>query len=149
MVTCEVLADLVLADHLTDLDADPVGPGQPSGLDAGDDRARGGFSVAARRSSRLRARSAARSGVAAGDQPLAGVVRAGDLGQVLLVEQRQLQRPAAAISFLMAGARSAVIQPMPRQVFQGSIRAEVIMPRSPTMTIRFSPNLSRTPARSR
>ena len=32
-------------------------------------------------------------GVAAGDQPFAGVVGVGDLGQVLLVEQAHLQRP--------------------------------------------------------
>jgi hypothetical protein len=32
-------------------------------------------------------------GVAAGDQPLVRVVRVGDLGQVALIEQRQLQRP--------------------------------------------------------
>ena len=48
--------------------------------------------------------------VAAGDQPLAGEVRAGDLGQVLLVEQADsCSGPPSAISFLMAGARSAVI----------------------------------------
>ena len=35
---------------------------------------------------------AGQDGVAAGDQPLAGEVRGGDLGQVLLIEQRQLQR---------------------------------------------------------
>jgi hypothetical protein len=32
-------------------------------------------------------------GVAAADQPLPGIVRVADLGQVLLIEQRQLQRP--------------------------------------------------------
>ena len=32
--------------------------------------------------------------VAAGDQPLAGEIRRGDLGQVLLIEQRQLQGQA-------------------------------------------------------
>ena len=53
------------------------------------------FSVAASRASWVRARSAASTGVAAGDQPLAGVVRLGDLGQVLPVEQAYLQRPAA------------------------------------------------------
>jgi hypothetical protein len=31
--------------------------------------------------------------VAAGDQPLAGVVGVADLGEVLLVEQAHLQRP--------------------------------------------------------
>jgi hypothetical protein len=33
-------------------------------------------------------------GVVAAHQPLAGVVRMGDLEQVLLVKQRQLQRPS-------------------------------------------------------
>jgi len=44
------------------------------------------FSVAARSSSRVRARSAASTGVAAGDQPLAREVFGGDLGEVLLIE---------------------------------------------------------------
>jgi hypothetical protein len=49
--------------------------------------------------------------VAAGDQPLAGVVRAGDLGEVLLVEEAELERAAVGYELLMAGARSAVIHP--------------------------------------
>jgi hypothetical protein len=51
----------------------------------------------------------------------------------------------------MAGARSAVIHPYAsgRAVpssswFKAAIRALVIMPRSPTMTILASPNFSRT-----
>ena len=49
------------------------------------------FSVAASSWVRLRARWAANSGVAARDQPFAGVVGMGDLGQILLVEQAHLQ----------------------------------------------------------
>ena len=50
--------------------------------------------------------------VAAGDQPLAGEVVGGDLGEVLLVEQADSwSGPSSAISFLIAGARSAVIHP--------------------------------------
>ena len=52
-------------------------------------------SVAASRSSRLRARSRASIGVAADDQPLAGKVGRGDRRQVALVEQRHLQMAAA------------------------------------------------------
>jgi hypothetical protein len=48
------------------------------------------FSVAASRSSRL-GRAGGQDRVAAGDQPLAGEVRGGDLGQVLLIEQGQLE----------------------------------------------------------
>jgi hypothetical protein len=40
----------------------------------------------------LRARSAASTGVAAGDQPLAGEVIGGDLGEVLLAGQAELER---------------------------------------------------------
>src|SRR6185295_13712491 len=52
------------------------------------------FSVAVRRSSRLRARSVANCGLR--HQPLAGVVGVGDLGQVVGVEQAHLQRPVIA-----------------------------------------------------
>ena len=41
--------------------------------------------------------------VAAGDQPLAGEVRRGDLGQVLLAEQGQLQRPVLGHELLDGG----------------------------------------------
>jgi hypothetical protein len=51
------------------------------------------FSVAASSSSRVRARSAARTGLRQAGQPLAGVVGAADLGQVLLTGKGQLQRP--------------------------------------------------------
>ena len=47
----------------------------------------------------------------------------------------------------MAGARSAVIQPkrwFSSVSFSAPMRAVVIMPRSPTMTIFFSPNVSFT-----
>ena len=49
------------------------------------------LSVAASSSSRLRARSRGDERVAADDQPLARVVHAGDLGEVLLVKERELQ----------------------------------------------------------
>ena len=99
-----MLAGLVLADHLADLDADRPGAGQPAGLDPGDDRGEqllgGGQQVLARAGA-----VGGQDRVAAGDQPLAGVVRAGDLGQVLLIEQGQLQR--AVVGHELADGRGA------------------------------------------
>ena len=70
------------------------------------------FSVAASSSSAGAGPVGGQDRVAAGDQPLAGEVRRGDLGEVLLVEQADsCSGPSSAISFLMAGARSAVIHP--------------------------------------
>jgi hypothetical protein len=52
------------------------------------------------------------------------------------------------MSFLIAGARSAVIHPyFPSSSRMASMRALVIMPRSPTMTILFSPNVPCTASR--
>jgi len=89
-----VLADLVGVDHLADLDPDGIGPGQDASLHAGGDLREeglgGGQEFAA-----LAGAVGGQQGVAAGDQPLAGVVGVGDLGQVVLVEQRQLQRAFA------------------------------------------------------
>ena len=85
--------------------------------------------------------------VVAGDQPLAGEVEVADLGEVLGVEQRHLQRPVIGVRAAICGARSAVIHPKPVAVSgsslssrKASIRAEVIMPRSPTSTSPVSPN---------
>ena len=91
--------------------------------------------------------------VAAGDQPLAGEVRRGDLGEVLLVEEAELE--GAVVGHELAdgrgaqrgdppvGVRSGLALPVSRW-FMAWIRALVIMPRSPTMTILASPNFSRT-----
>ncbi len=88
----EVLAGLVLADHLADLDADRPGAGEPAGLDAGEEGGEqllgGGQQVLADPGA-----VGGQDRVAAGDQPLAGEVIGGDLGEVLLVEQAELQRP--------------------------------------------------------
>jgi hypothetical protein len=69
---CGTLAGLVPVDHLADLDADlPRAPelaGLQPGALLGEHR------------------------IAAADQPLAGEVFGGDLGQVLLVEEAELQR---------------------------------------------------------
>jgi hypothetical protein len=49
------------------------------------------------------------------------------------------------MSLRMAGARSAVIHPyFPSSSLSALMRAVVIMPRSPTMTILFSPKVSLT-----
>jgi hypothetical protein len=81
-----LLIILVFADHFADLDPDWPGAGQPPGLDAGDD---GGQQLLGRLQQVFPLASAlsGQHRVAAGDQPLAGEVRAGDLGQVLLIEQ--------------------------------------------------------------
>ena len=76
--------------------------------------------------------------VAADDEALAGIVVRDDLRHVALVEQRELQGPPSAASALIAGARSAVIQSKPAGARSASMRALVIMPRSPTSTMRFS-----------
>ena len=63
------------------------------------------FSVAASRSSPLAGAVGGQHRVAAGDQPLAGEVRGGDLGEVLLVEQGQLER--AVVGHQLADGRGA------------------------------------------
>src|SRR6185437_2859676 len=72
----EVLAGLVCADHLADLDADRPGAGQPARLDPGDDGGQqplgGGQQVLP-----LAGAVGGQHRVAAGDQPLAGEVRRG------------------------------------------------------------------------
>ena len=73
-------------------DPDVVGAGQGAATDAGHDlveQCLGGVEQGAAFAGAF----GGQQRVAAGDQPLAGVVGVGDLGQVLLVEQGQLQRP--------------------------------------------------------
>ena len=97
----EVLADLVLAQRPVGLDADLVGVAEPPGIDLafdlGQEGLGGGQQVLALASALL-----GQQRVAAGHQPLPGVVRAGDLDQVLLVEQAKLQR-AAVLGQLLDG----------------------------------------------
>ena len=99
MVTVEVLAGLVPADHLADLDADRPGAGELAGLDAGEE---GGEQLLGGGEQVLAGAGAVggQDRVAAGDQPLAGEVRRGDLGEVLLVEQAELQRPVVGHELL-------------------------------------------------
>ena len=94
----EVLAHLELSADLADCDADLIGAGQGSLADALGDV--GQFLLG--RLQEVLAFAGAFGGqrrVAAGDQPFAGVVGVGDLGEVLLVEQAHLQRPVVAGQF--------------------------------------------------
>jgi hypothetical protein len=94
----EVLAHLVLVDDRADRDADLVGAGQPARADAGDD----GFQQFVGGGQQVVAFAGAFGGqqwVAAGDQPLAGELGVADLGHVLGVEQRHLQRPILGSQF--------------------------------------------------
>ena len=111
MVTAKCLPVLYLLITLPT--STPIGPA-PASLPAWTRAMRGAssFSVAASRSSRLRARSAASTGLRQATSRSPGKSGGGDLGQVLLVEQATAAAgPSSAISFLMAGARSAVIHP--------------------------------------
>jgi len=88
-----VLADLAPVDDSPDADADLVRVLDPAlaelVFDLGQEGVGGGQQILA-----LAGALGGQQRVPAGDQPLAGVIRAGDLGQVLLVEQRHLQRAA-------------------------------------------------------
>src|SRR5207253_4572037 len=87
----EVLAGLVPADHLADIDPDGPGAGELAGLDPGDE---GGEQLLGGGQEFFAGAGAVggQDRVAAGDQPLAGEVGGGDLGEVLLIEQGQLER---------------------------------------------------------
>ena len=110
MVTVKCLPVLYLLITLPT--STPIGPA-PASLPAWTRAMRGAssFSVAASRSSRTRARSAARTGLrqATSRSP-------GKSGEVISARSCWSNRlscsgPPSAMSFLMAGARSAVIHP--------------------------------------
>ena len=61
--------------------------------------------MAARSSFAVARRGRGQDRVAAGDQPLAGEVFEVDLGETLLVEEAELQRPSSAISLRWPGAQ--------------------------------------------
>ena len=89
----EVFGHLVFVDHRADPEPDLVRAGQPAGGDRGEDGGQevfgGGEQFAA-----FAGPFGGQERVAAGDQAFAGVVGVADLGEVLLVEQGRLQRPA-------------------------------------------------------
>src|SRR5208282_4107545 len=87
----EVLADLAFIDDLADL----VGVFQPARLNRRPDSVQfflGGGQQGFALGGALRGQR----GIAAADQPLAGVAGIADLGEVLVIEQRHLQRPVVA-----------------------------------------------------
>jgi hypothetical protein len=75
--------------------------------------------------------------VLAHHEPLAGKL-GGDLGEVTLVEQRELEGAGIEKSADLQ-ALSAVIQSSPAGISSSRMRALVIMPRSPTSTTRDRP----------
>ncbi len=90
-----MLADLALIDDLADLHPDLVSVFHPARLYRRPDFAQfflRGFQQGFAFGGAL----AGQRGIAAADQPLARVSGVGDLGEVLLVEQRHLQRPVVA-----------------------------------------------------
>jgi hypothetical protein len=100
----EVLGHLVLVQDLAGLLADLGGAGEPAGRSAGGDR--GEQLLGGRQEGLALAGALAGQGrVAAGDQPLAGEVLAGDLGEVLLVEEAELER--AVVGGELADGRGA------------------------------------------
>ena len=138
-----VLAHLAPVDDLPDPDADLVGVDEPAGGDRGGDggqvgvggREQGGAFPGAFVGQRR---------VAAGDQPLAGVVGVVISARLCWSNRLSCSGPASAASAATAGARRAVTQPNPPSSRSAAILALVIIPRSPTSTRSVSPNLART-----
>ena len=87
----EVLFHLALVDHLADRERDRRRPGERAGLDPRFDRRQRGLGRGEQVFAFARPLGRHQR-VAADDKPLARVVGACDLAQVLLVEERQLQR---------------------------------------------------------
>src|ERR1035437_2165170 len=101
-------------------------------------------SVASSSARRLRARSGARAGVRHATRRSAG-----ECGWVISARLAWSNRvicngPSSAARAAIAGARSAVTQPNPPSSRKASTRALVIIPRSPTITMSVSLNVSRT-----
>ena len=108
-----MLGHLAPVDDLADPDSDLVGVDEPAGGDRGDDLAEVGVGGGEQGGAFAGAFVGQRR-VAAGHQPLAGVVGMADLGEVGLVEQADSwSGPSAAASAATSGARSAVTQPNP------------------------------------
>src|SRR5512134_2467418 len=136
----EVLGDLAPPQHGADLERDRglaserAAEARRRRLDVGEIPF-----VAASRSSRLRARSAARSGFRQTTSRSPG--KSGELISAMSFSSKSdsCKCPPSTASAWMAGARSAVIQLSPAGFSSSSILAPVIMPRSPTNTTRFRP----------
>ena len=139
----EVLGDLAAAEHGADRLADGgsarerLASAADAGLDALQVPLGGGEQFASLARAFLGQRR-----VAADDEALARIVRAFDLGQIALVEQRELQRAAVGRE-RPDGRRPERGDPVePGRWSSSSMRALVIRPRSPTSTTRFNPKRS-------
>jgi hypothetical protein len=136
----EVLGHLVLVDAGTDFEADLGLAAQGTALEPGrlGDAREGARSVAARSSSRLRARSATRAAL-----PQTTRRSPGKAGAVISARSRSSKSsswswPSATRAWIW-GALSAVIQSSPASFKSQAMRASVIMPRSPTSATRCMP----------
>lgn len=88
-VQLEVLGHLVVVGGVAGAHADLAGVCEPAGGDLAGDLVQLGLGGGQQRSA-LAGALVGHEGVAAGDEPLAGIVGIADLGEVGLVEQRQL-----------------------------------------------------------
>ena len=134
----EVFLDLVAAQRWTDRQADLISPGQRAALDTLSDLSQ----TALGRLQQLGSFAGALCGherVAAHDQPLPRVVLGGDLAEVGLIEQRQLQ--LALAGELLDLRRFERRDPADIRLASSSwMLALVTIPRSETTTTRESPN---------
>jgi hypothetical protein len=146
-VAVKVLAHIVFPDHPPDGFTDAAGPAQgAAGHPLGD-----GGQIGLGRLQEFVAFACAfgREGeVAAGDQPFPGEVGIADLGQILGIEQADLQPPLVGGEFgdrrgAQRGDPPEPGSPVGVSPRSAKMRAEVIMPRSPTSTSRVNPKRSR------
>jgi hypothetical protein len=136
-LSVEVLSHLVAITHPPGAQPDLSGIAEPSGGDGDDDLCEVGRDRPEQRLA-LSGPSGGEEGVLAGHEALAFVVGVCDLAEVLLVEQRGLDRTVFQ-ERLDLRSPQAVTHPKPPVSLGATIGAEVIMPRSPTKTSRLSP----------
>ncbi len=101
-------------------------------------------SVAASMLSRVRARCPARAGLRQAISRSPGKSSLVISARSCSSKRLSCRGPSSCMSFLIAGWRRQVIHAIPSIFFRSLIRAVVIMPRSPTITMVASPNVSRT-----
>jgi hypothetical protein len=123
-VDVEVLAGLVLPDHLAHGDPDRPGAGESARGDASGDWGQELFG-GGQQGRALAGAVGGQDRVAASDQPLSGVVRAGDFGQVLLVEQAHLQRPAIGHELFDRGGAQRGDPPVGAAGWRGAVACGV------------------------
>src|ERR1035437_8710602 len=139
-----VLGHLVPADDFADPDPDLAGPVQAPGTGGGGgdlcQLGVGGVQQGQAFAGPLRGQG----GVAAGDQAFPGVVGWVISARLVWSNRDICKGPSSAARAAIAGARSAVTQPNPPSSRSSSTRALVIIPRSPTITMSLSLNVSLT-----